>query len=85
MTALTYGITLATRKVMFWIYGGGYTIGDGMEFGYYRGINIASTRDVIVVEHNYRLGALGLTALPELKAESATQSTGNYALQVPLL
>lgn len=67
--------------VMFWIYGGGFTIGDGYEFGFYRGKYLAATRDVIVVEHNYRLSALGLLALPELATESAFNSTGNYALQ----
>ena len=47
-----------------------YLYVSGFEFGYYRGKNIAATRNVIVVEHNYRLGALGFTALPELLAES---------------
>ncbi len=42
----------------------GYVIGDGYEFGFYRGKYLAATRDVIVVEHNYRLGVLGLLSLP---------------------
>ena len=33
------------------------------------------------VEHNYRLGVLGLLALPELQKENAANSTGNMALQ----
>eukprot|EP00052_Salpingoeca_macrocollata_P029632 m.302650 g.302650 ORF g.302650 m.302650 type:complete len:191 (+) comp23001_c0_seq8:94-666(+) len=35
--------------VMFWIYGGGYVVGDGYEFGLYRGKNLAAKRNVIVV------------------------------------
>lgn len=86
---------MADFAVMFWIYGGGYTLGDGFEFGLYRGLvsprvpsadympgdSIAKKEGVIVVEHNYRLGALGLIALDELKAENPHRSTGNYALQ----
>lgn len=45
------------------------------------GDSIAKKEGVIVVEHNYRLGALGLIALDELKAENPHRSTGNYALQ----
>ena len=56
-------------------------MGDGYEFGFYRGKYIAASRNVIVVEHNYRLGALGLLALPQLRAASIHNSTGNLALQ----
>jgi len=38
----------------------------------YRGKHLAALRDVIVVEFNYRLGALGFLALPQLFNESAT-------------
>ena len=67
--------------VMFWIYGGGYFIGDGVEFGLYDGKALASTHNVVIVTHNYRLNDLGFMALDELKAEDPDQSTGNYALQ----
>eukprot|EP01099_Mayorella_cantabrigiensis_P005574 TRINITY_DN4522_c0_g1_i1.p1 TRINITY_DN4522_c0_g1~~TRINITY_DN4522_c0_g1_i1.p1 ORF type:complete len:586 (+),score=123.39 TRINITY_DN4522_c0_g1_i1:46-1758(+) len=40
--------------VMFFIYGGGFSTGDGYLFGYYNGSNLATTQDVIVVTHNYR-------------------------------
>ncbi len=87
----------------------GYTIGDGFEFGFYRGKvtlflscsfqNLAAYRDVIVVcslplffsfslifpddpsrltpqvEHNYRLGPLGLLALP-VRALSSSDPKG---------
>jgi len=69
------------RPVAFWIYGGGYTIGDGWEFGKYDGKNLTKFHDFIVVTHNYRLGALGFLSLDELRAEDANKSTGNYALQ----
>jgi len=69
------------RPVIFWIYGGGYTIGDGWEFAKYDAKNITNKHDYIFVSHNYRLGALGFLALDELRAESSSNSTGNYALQ----
>lgn len=63
----------------FWIYGGGFTIGDKNEFGWYDGKNLATSRNVIVVEPNYRLGALGYLALDALAAESRG-TTGNYGM-----
>eukprot|EP00053_Salpingoeca_punica_P010022 m.90251 g.90251 ORF g.90251 m.90251 type:complete len:595 (+) comp15255_c0_seq2:47-1831(+) len=71
----------AKLPVMFWIYGGGWVFGDDNEFGYYRGKHLAETREVIVVEVNYRLGALGFLALPGLAAEQSDGTTGNYGLQ----
>jgi hypothetical protein len=56
--------------------------GDGYEFGFYDGANLAKTKNVIVVGANYRLGAFGFLAGPELQAEDPNLSTGNYALQV---
>lgn len=53
-----------TLPVMFWIYGGGFDIGDGYEFGWYRGKHMAANRRVIVVEFNYRLGSLGFLSHP---------------------
>jgi para-nitrobenzyl esterase len=63
--------------VMFWIHGGGYLNGAGT-YEMYRGANLAATRDVVVVTINYRLGALGFLALPELAQEDPNGSTGNY-------
>lgn len=71
--------------VMFWIFGGGYSIGDGWEFGLYDGKNLALKRDVIVVTPNYRLASLGFMALDELRREDPSNSTGNYALQDQVL
>eukprot|EP00698_Gefionella_okellyi_P003847 TRINITY_DN1356_c0_g1_i2.p1 TRINITY_DN1356_c0_g1~~TRINITY_DN1356_c0_g1_i2.p1 ORF type:complete len:530 (+),score=81.31 TRINITY_DN1356_c0_g1_i2:28-1617(+) len=65
--------------VMFWIFGGGYTIGDGYEFGFYDGKNLAKKHGVIVVTPNYRLGAFGFLALREFLDLDGT--TGNYGVQ----
>eukprot|EP00049_Salpingoeca_infusionum_P010555 m.182680 g.182680 ORF g.182680 m.182680 type:complete len:554 (+) comp14674_c0_seq3:190-1851(+) len=71
--------------VMFWIYGGGFNVGDGYEFGWYRGKNLAAKHNVIVVEHNYRIGSLGFLAHDALKNESAQGTTGNYGTQDQLM
>jgi len=65
--------------VMVWIYGGGFVGGAG-SFDIYDGAHLASRKDVVVVTFNYRLGAFGFFALPELKAEDPKGSTGNYGI-----
>jgi len=65
--------------VMVWIYGGGFVGGAG-SFDIYDGAHLASRQDVVVVTFNYRLGALGFLALPELKEEDPKGSTGNYGI-----
>jgi len=65
--------------VMVWIYGGGFTGGAG-SFDIYDGARLASREEVVVVTLNYRLGALGFMALPELKDEDPGGSTGNYGI-----
>lgn len=67
--------------VMFWIFGGGYSLGDGWEFGWYDGQNLAKKHNVIIVSPNYRLAAMGFLATRELQAEDPNHSTGNFALQ----
>jgi para-nitrobenzyl esterase len=74
------GISDRPLPVMFWIFGGGYTIGDGYEFGWYDGKRLAHEKQVIVVVPNYRVNVLGFLALNELKAEDPNHSTGNMAL-----
>jgi para-nitrobenzyl esterase len=66
------------RAVMFWIHGGSNQIGSGNETGY-DGAALAK-RGVLVVTINYRLGALGFFAHPELTRESPHRSSGNYGL-----
>ena len=68
----------ARLPVMVWIYGGAYTEGAGST-PYNQGDTLAA-KGVVVVTFNYRLGALGFLAHPELTAESPHQASGNYAL-----
>ena len=51
------------RPVMFWIYGGGFTIGASSR-SRLNGANLAVYGDVVVVNFNYRVGALGFINLP---------------------
>jgi para-nitrobenzyl esterase len=63
---------------MVWVHGGGNATGNGAESGY-DGSALAS-RGVVVVTINYRLGAMGFFAHPELTAEAPHHSSGNYGL-----
>ncbi len=53
------------RPVLFWIHGGGFTMGSGST-PWYDGTSFASNGDVVVVTINYRLGALGFLHLADL-------------------
>jgi para-nitrobenzyl esterase len=64
--------------VLVWIYGGGFRSGAGAS-PRYDGENLAR-KGLVVVTFNYRLGALGFLATPELSAESVNQASGNYGL-----
>ncbi len=64
--------------MMVWIHGGGFTQGSGHRAGY-DGTQLAK-KGVVLVTINYRLGALGFMAHPELSAESPRGSSGNYAI-----
>jgi para-nitrobenzyl esterase len=65
--------------VLVWIYGGGFTNGSGA-MPLYWGDQLAR-RGVVVVTFNYRVGALGFLAHPELTLESPHHASGNYGLQ----
>jgi para-nitrobenzyl esterase len=66
----------ARLPVVVYIYGGGFTLGSsGMAM--YGGENVAK-KGVIFVSFNYRVGALGYMAHPELTAESPQHASGNY-------
>jgi para-nitrobenzyl esterase len=70
--------TGAKLPVIVFLYGGGFTIGSaGMAM--YGGENVAR-HNAIFVNFNYRIGALGFMAHPELTAESAHHASGNYGL-----
>ncbi len=63
------------RPVMYWIHGGGNTIGDG---GSYNGATLALRHNVVVVTINYRLGFLGWFAHPDLASGDPLADSGNY-------
>jgi len=67
--------------VMFWIYGGFFTMGDGFEFGAYDGKELAQRHRVIVVSPNYRVGVLGFLAQEALRQEDEHGSLGNMGIQ----
>ncbi|CAL9662192.1 carboxylesterase/lipase family protein [Streptomyces sp. enrichment culture] len=66
------------RPVLVWIYGGGFRVGTGGNRRY-DGEALAR-KGVVVVTFNYRLGALGFLATPELSEESQHHASGNYGL-----
>jgi para-nitrobenzyl esterase len=66
------------RPVMVWIYGGGFTGGSG-GMQWYDGEDLAAKGPVIVTL-NYRLGALGFFAHPELAREAGHSGSGNYGM-----
>jgi para-nitrobenzyl esterase len=68
----------ARLPVMVWIFGGAYTEGSGSSP--HDGGEHLAAKGVVVVSFNYRLGALGFLAHPELRAESPHHASGNYAL-----
>jgi para-nitrobenzyl esterase len=61
----TPGLDGARRPVLVWIHGGGFRSGTGAEPAY-DGAELAQHGDAVVVTLNYRLGALGFLALPQL-------------------
>jgi para-nitrobenzyl esterase len=68
----------ARLPVMVWLHGGSNRVGSGSEEAY-EGTVLAS-HGVVVVTVNYRLGAMGFFAHPELTAESPHHSSGNYGM-----
>ncbi len=71
--------TAAARlPVMVWIHGGGFQAGAGAE-PRHDGEAFAK-RNVVLVTINYRLGAFGFFAHPELTRESGRGASGNYGM-----
>jgi para-nitrobenzyl esterase len=66
------------RPVIVWTYGGGFTGGSGSE-PRYDGEALAK-KGVVFVTYNYRLGAFGFFAHPDLTKESGHNASGNYGL-----
>ncbi|KAJ5092720.1 hypothetical protein N7456_008581 [Penicillium angulare] len=74
----TSDLSSKNLPVYVWIFGGRFEAGSG-DVATYDGSGLAS-KDIIVVTLNYRLGAFGFLAHPELSAESGHNSSGNYGL-----
>jgi para-nitrobenzyl esterase len=68
----------AKYPVMVWIHGGSNTAGDGEDGGFDQRTIVH--RGIVLVTINYRLGALGFLAHPELSRESPHHTSGNYGL-----
>lgn len=68
----------ADAPVMVWIHGGSLRIGGAAQ-PMYDG-TVFAERGIVFVSINYRLGALGWMAHPELSAESPHGVSGNYGL-----
>ncbi len=61
--------------VMFWIHGGGNSIGHG---GSYSGAKLATAQNVVLVTINYRLGLFGWFSHPALQRGDPLDDSGNY-------
>jgi para-nitrobenzyl esterase len=68
----------AAKAVLLFVPGGGFTQGGGAEV-IYDGAALAK-QGIVMVTMNYRLGAAGFLATPELTAASPRHASGNYAL-----
>lgn len=66
------------RPVMVWLYPGGFSWGSG-SYAPFNGEALAK-KGVVLVTINYRIGALGFLAHPDLTAESGRGASGNYGL-----
>src|SRR6185503_2777259 len=67
------------RPVLFWIHGGGFTAGNGIEQDGYDGASLARFGDVVFCSINHRLGALGFTNLAALGGQPFAAS-GNVGM-----
>ena len=66
------------RPVLVWIYGGGFGSG-GSGAPIYDG-EATAQKGIVFVSINYRVGAFGFLAHPELTRESGRHASGNYGL-----
>ncbi len=67
------------RPVLFWIHGGGFTNGNGIEHDGYNGENFARLGDVVFCSINHRLGPLGFCNLAAVGGEKFAAS-GNVGM-----
>ena len=74
----------AKRPVLFWIHGGGFTVGAARNT-WYDGQHLAARGDVVVVSINYRLGAWGFLDLRSFGARYAESANLGLLDQVAAL
>jgi para-nitrobenzyl esterase len=74
----------AKRPVMFWIHGGGFTVGAARNT-WYDGQHLAARGDVVVVTINYRLGAWGFLDLSSFGSRYAQSANVGLLDQVAAL
>jgi len=67
------------RAVLFWIHGGGFTAGNGIEQDGYNGENLARFGNIVFVSINHRLGPLGYCNLAGVGGERFAAS-GNAGM-----
>ncbi|MBV9759925.1 MAG: carboxylesterase/lipase family protein [Acidobacteriaceae bacterium] len=67
------------RPVLFWIHGGGFINGNGIEQDGYNGENFARFGDVVFCSINHRLGPLGFCNLAGVGGENFA-SSGNVGM-----
>jgi para-nitrobenzyl esterase len=72
------GSKAAARPVLVWLHGGGFNSGSGA-IPIYDGARLAR-QGVVVVTINYRVGALGFLAHPELTREAGGAQGTNFGL-----
>jgi para-nitrobenzyl esterase len=67
------------RPVLFWIHGGGFSNGNGIEHDGYNGENLARLGDVVFCSINHRLGPLGYCNLAGVGGDGFAAS-GNVGM-----
>jgi para-nitrobenzyl esterase len=80
----TPGVDDARRPVMVWIHGGGFVQGCS-QLPHYDGAHLAALGDVVVVNVNYRLGALGFLHLDHLVPDLAGSGANGLRDQIAAL
>jgi para-nitrobenzyl esterase len=79
INVFTPGIDGKKRPVLFWIHGGGFVNGNGIEHDGYNGENFARFGDVVFCSINHRLGPLGFCNLAGVGGERFAAS-GNVGM-----